>query len=228
MRECRLPHRAEAEDVAAQAAGHRQHRGDHRAARARQLAPTVDPRRVDPQRLFDGGHPALAHPHARHGAGVGGQAVDVAQLEAGVGDGGEARVDGQRQRVAHEAAPDLRASDPPRAPTCARSARRRPARAASAAQAHRRGRRSWWRRSARTAGATRRRPARSARRPPGRCAPRRGRSRRRWSSAGRSDLPRGRRWPPRRAGRTPGLPHVRVDGEADHRRSSRHRRGPQG
>ena len=74
--ERRLPHGAEAQDVAAQPAGHGQHGGDERPARTRDVPPAVDPGRMEAERLLDRGHPSLAHSHP-HSAGVGGQPVDV-------------------------------------------------------------------------------------------------------------------------------------------------------
>ena len=44
-------------------------------------------------------------------AGIGRQAVDVVEREAGVVHRGEAGVDGQRQRVDHQPAPDRRSTD---------------------------------------------------------------------------------------------------------------------
>ena len=106
----RLPHRAEAQHVPAQAARHREHRGDDRAARPRELAATVVPCGPDAQRFLDCGDAAFAHPHPGRPR-IGGQAVDVVEREPGVGDGREAGVDGQRQRVDHQAAPERRATD---------------------------------------------------------------------------------------------------------------------
>ena len=77
----RLPHRAEAQDVAAQAAGHGEHGRDDRATRPGQVTAAVDPGRVEAQRLLDRGDAALAHPHARR-PGVGRQPVDVVERRA--------------------------------------------------------------------------------------------------------------------------------------------------
>ncbi len=107
----RLPHRAEAQDVPAQAAGHGQHGRDHRPARSRQVAAAVDPRRVQPQRLLDRGDAALAHAHPA-GPRIGGQPVDVVEREARVLDRGEAGVDREGQRVHHQPAPDRRPAHP--------------------------------------------------------------------------------------------------------------------
>ena len=83
--EGRLPDRAEAQDVTAEPAGHRQHGRDDRAARTGEVAAAVDPGRVEAQRLLDRGDAALAHAHAA-GAGIGRQAVDVVERQPGVGD----------------------------------------------------------------------------------------------------------------------------------------------
>ena len=137
----RLPDRAEAQDVAAQAGRHRHHGGDHRAARAGQLHAAVDPGGADAQGLLDRGHPALAHPHRGRRAGVGGQAVDVVEGEPRVGDRLEAGVDRERQRDRPSAAARWRCGRRPTAPTGARSDRRSPAAAAPGARARRPGRR---------------------------------------------------------------------------------------
>ena len=109
--ERRLPHRAEAQHVAAQPARHREHRGDHR-------------RRPGPGRS----PPPLIHVGCRRsasstavtppslmpmptGAGVGRQPVDVVERQTGVGDRGEARVDRERQRVDHQPPAERRATD---------------------------------------------------------------------------------------------------------------------
>ena len=106
----RLPHRAEAQHVAAEARGDRHGGCDDRPSGPGQVAAAVDPGRVDPERLLDGGGAALAHPHAA-GARIGRQPVDVLQREPGVGDRLEAGVDGQREGIDHEPPPDLRPPD---------------------------------------------------------------------------------------------------------------------
>jgi hypothetical protein len=103
----RLPHGAEAQDVPAQAAGDGEHRRDHRAARPGEVAPAVDPRRPQPQRLLHGGDAALAQAHP-DGARIGGQPVDVVEGEARVRHRRQAGVDGEGQRVDHQPAPDRR------------------------------------------------------------------------------------------------------------------------
>ncbi len=75
------------------------------------LHPAVEPGRADAQRLLQRGDAALGVAAVDPAARVGGEPVDVGQLEAGVGDRREARVDGQRERVAHEAPADLRHPD---------------------------------------------------------------------------------------------------------------------
>ena len=87
----RLPHRAEAEDVVAQAGGDRRDRVGHRAELAGQLDAAGEPVEVQPQRLLDLGDAGAREARRdRHVAGVGGDAVDVVAGEAGVLDGGEA------------------------------------------------------------------------------------------------------------------------------------------
>ena len=65
---------------------------------------------MEPQGLLHRGDPALTHAHA-HRTGVGRETVDIGQFEPGIGDGGQAGVDRQGQRIDHEATPDGRASD---------------------------------------------------------------------------------------------------------------------
>jgi hypothetical protein len=97
--------------VAAQAAGDREHRGDDRPAGPGEVAAAVDPRRPQPQRLLDSGDAALAHADPG-GTRIGGQPVDVVEGEARVRHRGQAGVDGQRQRIHHQPAPDRRPADP--------------------------------------------------------------------------------------------------------------------
>ena len=80
------------------------------AAGPGQVAPTVDPGRVDAQGLFDGAGAAFAHAPAA-GAGVGRQPVDVVERQPGIGDRLQAGVDGQRERIDHEAAAEPGATD---------------------------------------------------------------------------------------------------------------------
>ena len=65
----RLPHRAETQHVPAQAARHREHRRDHRAAGPGKVAAAVGPRRMQPQRFLDRGDAAFAHAHAEQPPG---------------------------------------------------------------------------------------------------------------------------------------------------------------
>ena len=97
--------------MAAQPRGDGQHRGEHRATLPGNLHPAVEPGRADAQRLLERGDAALGVAAGAQGARVRREAVDVGQLEAGVGDRGEARVDRQRERVAHEPPADLRHAD---------------------------------------------------------------------------------------------------------------------
>ena len=90
----RLPDRAEAQDVPAEAGGHRQHGGDHRAAGAGEVTAPVDPGGLEPEGLFDGGDAAFAHAHAGR-ARIGRQPVDVVELQPGVGHSLQAGIDGQ-------------------------------------------------------------------------------------------------------------------------------------
>ena len=106
----RLPHGAEAQHVAAEARGDCHGGCDDRPSGPGQVAAPVDPGRVDPEGLLDGGGAALAHPQA-DGAGIGRQPVDVLEREPGVGDRLEAGVDGQREGIDHEPPPDLRPPD---------------------------------------------------------------------------------------------------------------------
>ncbi len=106
----RLPHRAEAQHVAAEARGHGHGGGDDRPSGSGQVAAPVDPGRTDPEGLLDGRGTALADPEA-DGTGIRRQPVDVLQRESGVGHRLEARVDGQRERIDHEPPSDLRSPD---------------------------------------------------------------------------------------------------------------------
>ena len=94
----------------AQPARDREHRRDHRAARAGQLRATVVPGGPEAERLLDRGDATLAHP-AGGWSGIGRQAVDVVEGQARIGDRLQTRVDGEGQRIAHQTAPDLRTSD---------------------------------------------------------------------------------------------------------------------
>ena len=199
----------------AQPARHGEHRGDDGAARAGQVAAAVDPGRVDAQGLLDRGDAALAHAHADR-ARVGGEPVDVVEREAGVGDGAEAGVDGQRQRVDHQPPPEGRSADarehgPVLEAVVARAAGRGAGRVGLGDRVDRIGARRW----ARRAGSTRRRPARSG---PATCWPM-------CTSSGshpmmlvvsRTDRVLGQRHDGDHVGRLEaGQPLVLVDGEAD-------------
>ena len=96
--------------MTAQAAGHGEHGRDDRATRPGQVTATVGPGRVQAERLLDRRHAALAHAHGPR-PGVGRQAVDVVELEPGVGHGGQAGVHRQREGIPHQAPPDRRATD---------------------------------------------------------------------------------------------------------------------
>ena len=92
-----LPYGAEAQHVAAQPGGDRQHGGDDRAGLAGRLRATVVPGGMDAQGLLHGGDATLAVPAHVPRTRVGGQPVDVGQLETGVGHRGQAGVDGEGQ-----------------------------------------------------------------------------------------------------------------------------------
>ena len=94
----------------AQTARDGEHRGDHRATRAREIATTVDPRGLDPQRFLDGGDTTFAHAHSG-AARIRRQTVDVGDGEAGIGNCGETSVDRERQRIDHQATPERGTSD---------------------------------------------------------------------------------------------------------------------
>jgi hypothetical protein len=104
------PDRAEAEDMAAQPTRDREHRRDDRSPGSRNVFASVDPGGTDAKRFFDGGDSAFAHAHADHPR-VRRQAVDVVERETGVSDGLQARVDRERERIAHQPPADRRASD---------------------------------------------------------------------------------------------------------------------
>jgi hypothetical protein len=94
-----------------QPAGDGEHRGDHRAAGAERLDAAVVPRRPNAKRGFQRGDPAFAEAAEVAAAGVGRQAIDVVDRQAGVGDRGLAGRDGQRQRWHHQPPPDFRHAD---------------------------------------------------------------------------------------------------------------------
>ncbi len=105
-----LPQRAEAQHVAGHAGGDGHHRRDHRAAGTEGVHAAVDPRRTNSQCALQRGHAAFAHAGDVE-ARVGGQPVDVVECQAGVGDRGLARLDGQRQRRNHQPAAEPRRAD---------------------------------------------------------------------------------------------------------------------
>ncbi len=105
-----LPHGAHAQHVTAQAGRDREHGGHDRTTGTGQLHAAVDPRRVESQRVLEGAGTPFAHPH-RAGTRIGRDAVDVARVEARIGDGLERRVDGECQGVLHQPAPDGRPAD---------------------------------------------------------------------------------------------------------------------
>ena len=81
--------------------GHRQHGRDHRTPRSGDVAATVDPGGVETEGLLDRGHTAFTHAHPDR-AGIGGQAIDVLEVQSRVGHRFEAGVDGQREGVDHQ------------------------------------------------------------------------------------------------------------------------------
>ena len=217
-----LPDGAEAEHVAAEPRGHRHGGGDDRAARPGQVAATVDPGRVDAQRLLDGADAALAHPAAAH-PGIGRQAVDVVERQPGVGDRRQAGVDGQRERVDHQPPAEGGAADAAEdgpvleALVAERRAGERPHRL------RRPGRPGRPSPSARRAAATRPPAAGTGPRPPGRSRPRSGSQPTmfvvRWTRGSSAE---------RDVGDDVGRievrqPAVGVDREADDRAAARHR-----
>ncbi len=107
--ERRLPHGPEAQDVSAEPGGHGQHRGHHGATRAGEVPAPVDPGGVQAEGLLHRRDPALAHAHAGR-PGIGRQAVDVVEHQAGVGHRLQAGVDGQRERIHHQPAAEGRPS----------------------------------------------------------------------------------------------------------------------
>jgi hypothetical protein len=96
--------------VPAQPGGDREHGGGDRADLPRHLAPAVDPGGPQLQRLGQRRDPAFAHARRAH-RGVSGEAVDLVEVETRVRHRGQARVDGQRDRVDHEPAPHARLAD---------------------------------------------------------------------------------------------------------------------
>ena len=80
--------------------------GDHRFHLGRAFRAAVVPVELQPEGVLDLGCPRAgeAHVAAHPGPGIGGQPVDVVPGQAGVGDGGQAGVDGQV---------DLGATEPP-------------------------------------------------------------------------------------------------------------------
>ena len=87
---------------------HGQHGGDQRAALAGNVPAAVDPGGMQPQGLLHRRDAPFAHAHARR-ARVRRQAVDVTELQPGVGHGLQAGIDRQRERVDHEPPADGRA-----------------------------------------------------------------------------------------------------------------------
>ena len=73
----------------------------------------ADPRRAHAQHVLDrGGAPLRVPARGATAARVRRQAVDVVAGETGVGDGADARLDRERERIAHQPATDLRHPDP--------------------------------------------------------------------------------------------------------------------
>ncbi len=108
----RLGHRAEADDVVRQPRGHRQGGVDHRAELARRFESPCEPVEVEPQRVLQLGHAGPREPRRDvHVPRVGRHAVDVVAGQAGVVDGPQHGLDGERQRVAVDAPSDLRLAD---------------------------------------------------------------------------------------------------------------------
>jgi hypothetical protein len=107
-----LSHRAVHQDVARQSGRHREAGGDDRAQLARALAPAVVPVEGKAERVLHLGRggsrkTGRPRPHAR----VGGEAVDVVALQAGIGNGGERRLHGEVEVGAPHAPADLRLPD---------------------------------------------------------------------------------------------------------------------
>ena len=97
--------------MATQAGCDREHGGDDRAARAGQVAATVDPRRLQPQRLLDRGDTALGDADLVAHRRVGAEPVDVLGGQAGIGDRLETGIDRERDRVDHQAPAHRRTPD---------------------------------------------------------------------------------------------------------------------
>ena len=109
----RLPDRAEAHDVLAQAEGHGGDGVHDRPELARRLDPALPPVQVEPERLLELDHADTgeARRHA-HVPGVGGDAVDVVDRQAGVLEGCEGGVDRQVEGISVDPAADLALPDP--------------------------------------------------------------------------------------------------------------------
>src|SRR4030095_13579287 len=88
-------------------------RVDHGAELGGQLDAPGVPVELEAQRIVHvGGAGTREAGSAAHPAGIGREAVDVARREAGVRDRREARIERELERIAPEAAPDLRLADP--------------------------------------------------------------------------------------------------------------------
>ncbi len=90
--------------------GHRQHRLVHRAELPGGLEAAVAPGEPEAQGVVEVGARRAAERPA--GTGVGRDAVDVVEGQAGVGDGALGGLDGEVEPAAVEAAPDVGLADP--------------------------------------------------------------------------------------------------------------------
>ena len=107
-----LGDRAVDEDVAGQPGRHGQAGRDDGPHLARPLAAAVVPVERQPQRVLHLGRARAGEAGgAGAHAGVGGQAVDVVAGEPGIGNGGQAALDGEVEVGPTEAAPDGRLAD---------------------------------------------------------------------------------------------------------------------
>ena len=94
--------------MAAEAGGNGEHGGDDRTTLTREVPASVDPRGVKTERLLHCGDAPLAHAHARR-ARIRRQAVDVTELQPGIGHCLETGIDGHGKRIDHEPPADGRA-----------------------------------------------------------------------------------------------------------------------
>ena len=142
---------------------------DDRARLPGRLRSAADPRRAQAQGVLHRGDAALRVAAGTAAAArVGREPVDVVASEAGVVDGTQAGLDGERERVAHQPATELATSRSPRWPPCPRTCRATPSGARAAwSRLRPAADRARDRRWARTAGARRRRAARTP--PPPAC-----------------------------------------------------------